>query len=101
MYNFLQIEKQDPLASIILNRPERYNALNKVLCKEIATAIKELDEDKSVKVIRIKGAGKGFCAGLDLFEVDIHELKEAKKIAPAKAPNPIKLSITPKVEAVP
>jgi 2-(1,2-epoxy-1,2-dihydrophenyl)acetyl-CoA isomerase len=80
MYTFLQIEKLECLATITLNRPERYNALNKTLCEEIAQAIKALDKDETVKVIRIKGAGKGFCAGLDLFEVDITELKEAGKI---------------------
>lgn len=92
MYSFLLIEKQGTLASIILNRPERYNALNKALCKEIASAIKELDEDKSIKVIRLKGAGKGFCAGLDLFEVDINELKEAERIV-KELFNPMVLAI--------
>ncbi len=80
MYNFLILEKTNTVTTIFLNRPERYNALNKVLCQEIAAAITQLSTDESVNVIRLKGLGKGFCAGLDLFEVDIEELKQAGKI---------------------
>lgn len=92
MYTFLTIEKSDTVASISLNRPERYNALNKVLCQEITQAIESLSTDRSVHVIRLKGEGKGFCAGLDLFEVDIEELKDAGKIV-TELFNPIVLAI--------
>jgi len=80
MYTFLILEKTNAIATLSLNRPERYNALNKGLCEEIASAIQDLSKDESTNVIRLKGLGKGFCAGLDLFEVDIEELKQAGKI---------------------
>lgn len=80
VYTFLQIEKKNGLATISLNRPDRYNALNKVLCHEIRSAIEVLSDDKSINVIRLQGKGKGFCAGLDLFEVDTKELQQAGKI---------------------
>ena len=92
MYNFLLIEKQDGVSTVILNRPERYNALNKELCQEIAAAIEELGKDVDTKVIRIKGKGKGFCAGLDLFSVDPREFARAGNIV-TDLFNPIVLSI--------
>lgn len=92
MYHFLLIEKRDAVSTIVLNRPERYNALNVELCKEIAEAVQELAEDKSTKVIRIKGTGKGFCAGLDLFSVDPAEFARAGNIV-TELFNPIVLSI--------
>ncbi len=92
VYTFLQIEKTNALATITLNRPDRYNALNKVLCHEIRSAIEVLSDDQAVSVIRLKGHGKGFCAGLDLFEVDVKELQQAGKIV-TELFNPIVLAI--------
>ena len=92
MYNFLFIEKKDGITTIVLNRPERYNALNTELCKEIAAAIEKSGEEKDTKVIRIKGMGKGFCAGLDLFSVDPREFSRAGNIV-TDLFNPIVLSI--------
>ncbi len=92
MYRFLFLEKKDGITTIVLNRPERYNALNTELCKEITTAIEKSGEEKDTKVIRIKGMGKGFCAGLDLFSVDPKEFARAGNIV-TDLFNPIILSI--------
>lgn len=92
MYNFLLIEKTKSIATIILNRPDRYNALNRSLCREITLAIENLSLDESINVIRIKGAGKGFCAGLDLFEIDTKEFEQAGKIV-TELFNPMVLAI--------
>jgi 2-(1,2-epoxy-1,2-dihydrophenyl)acetyl-CoA isomerase len=92
MYNFLFIEKKDSVTTIILNRPERYNALNKELCQEIASALVMSGQEKDTKVIRIKGMGKGFCAGLDLFSIDPREFSKAGQIV-TDLFNPIVLAI--------
>jgi 2-(1,2-epoxy-1,2-dihydrophenyl)acetyl-CoA isomerase len=92
MYNFLLLEKKDGITTLVLNRPERYNAMNAALCKEIASAIEESGKEKETKVIRIKGMGKGFCAGLDLFSVDPKEFSRAGNIV-TDLFNPIVLSI--------
>lgn len=60
------IVEQGRIARIILNRPDKRNALSKALMKEIREALLELDTDPEVAVIIISGAGKGFCAGGDL-----------------------------------
>jgi enoyl-CoA hydratase len=51
---------------ITLNRPEKRNALNATLRREILTATREADRDESVRVTVIRGAGKCFSAGYDL-----------------------------------
>ena len=55
------------IARIILNRPEKRNALNDVLLREIPEALYELDQDDEVRVIILSGAGSGFCAGADMM----------------------------------
>ena len=51
---------------ITLNRPEKRNALNATLRREILTATRELDRDPEVRVTIIRGAGTCFSAGYDL-----------------------------------
>jgi enoyl-CoA hydratase len=51
-----------------LNRPERLNAMNYDLVRGLYDALDELSEDLTCRVIVLTGAGRGFCAGLDLTE---------------------------------
>ena len=51
---------------ITLNRPEARNAVNAALASGVAAALDELDSDADLRVGVITGAGKGFCAGMDL-----------------------------------
>jgi len=53
---------------ITLNRPEKLNAINSKICSELCHALEYADSDKSVNVVVIKGAGRGFCSGHDLTE---------------------------------
>jgi enoyl-CoA hydratase len=58
------------IATITINRPKALNALNKAAVEELATRLDEAEEDETVKVVVITGAGdKGFCVGLDLKSV--------------------------------
>ncbi len=56
----------DGIASVILNRPDKMNALNKDLFEAIIATGEAIKEDKSVRVVVISGAGRAFCAGLDM-----------------------------------
>lgn len=54
---------------ITLNRPEQLNTFNSQLAGELARALKEMDVDPAVRVVLLKGAGKAFCAGIDVNEL--------------------------------
>lgn len=58
----------DCVADITLNRPSSLNTFNTPLAKELDQALKKLDSEDQVRVIILKGAGKAFCAGIDVGE---------------------------------
>ena len=57
------------VGQITLNRPEQLNTLNSSMAAELYTALTTLDDDPGVRVILLKGAGKAFCAGIDVNEL--------------------------------
>lgn len=59
-------ERRGRVLLITLNRPDARNAVNAALAQGIATALDELDGDGGLQVGVLTGAGKGFCAGMDL-----------------------------------
>ena len=59
-------ERRDGVLVITLNRPEARNAVNAALAQGLAAALDELDGDDELRVGVLTGAGKGFCAGMDL-----------------------------------
>jgi len=64
-YQAVIYEKADGIAKIIMNRPERMNALNGQLVMELIETIQDAAMDNGVRVLIIGGAGRGFCAGAD------------------------------------
>jgi len=54
------------VAIVTLNRPEKLNAQNGESLSELKTALEDAEKDNSVGVVVIRGAGKAFCAGMDL-----------------------------------
>jgi enoyl-CoA hydratase/carnithine racemase len=58
----------DFVAQITLNRPGSLNTFNLSLAKELNQALIELDSEKQARVIILKGAGKAFCAGIDVSD---------------------------------
>ncbi len=62
----VQYEVRNRVGFITLNRPEKRNALNEELIKNLATAFDEAASDSAVKVIVLKGNGEAFCSGADL-----------------------------------
>lgn len=59
-------EKRDGVAWITLNNPERYNALDYEMRKELKIALEDAGRDEGVRVVVIRGAGKAFSAGADI-----------------------------------
>jgi enoyl-CoA hydratase/carnithine racemase len=64
----LQVAKEGAVDWVTLNRPERLNALNPALVDELLDYFHNLQFDHSVRVVVLQGAGRAFCAGLDLKE---------------------------------
>ena len=67
-YETVLIADQDRVRTISLNRPEKLNAMTSQLAEEMIAAIEDADKDDAVNVIVLTGAGRGFCAGLDLTQ---------------------------------
>ncbi|HXD90432.1 MAG TPA: enoyl-CoA hydratase [Candidatus Binataceae bacterium] len=63
------VDKQDGIATVTLNRPEKLNALNRELRLAFCHAMQALRTDPEVRVVIITGAGRAFCVGLDLREL--------------------------------
>ena len=62
----LLVERDGPIATLTLNRPDRLNAISRPMLAALSKALVECDRDPQVRVIVLTGAGRGFCAGLDL-----------------------------------
>jgi len=60
------------VATLTLNRPDQYNALSAALLAALQSALQDIADDPSVRVVVIAGAGKAFCAGHDLKEIHEH-----------------------------
>ena len=60
----------DGIAVVTLNRPQAMNALSAALRSAIAEAMQALEADDAVRVVILTGAGRAFCAGLDLKELE-------------------------------
>src|SRR5207247_8872280 len=65
-FQHLIVERAAQVATVTLNRPDAYNALNLGLGRELFTASIELDEDPEVRCVVVTGSGKSFCAGGDV-----------------------------------
>ena len=65
MYSTLLLDISGQVATITLNRPEKRNAISAAMIAELQTALDEVEKSHA-RVVIITGAGKAFCAGMDL-----------------------------------
>ena len=77
-YEFIKFEVSDNgVANVLLNRPEKLNALSLPLQKELYDCLQEADDDLNVRVITLRGAGRAFCAGYDVTPPQTEEARTA------------------------
>lgn len=67
-YKYIIFEKDEHIAKVTLNRPDQMNTFTPELAKEFIDALGDCEQDEQIRVLIVKGAGKAFCAGLDLSE---------------------------------
>ena len=66
-YDNLEIDfPEEGIARVTLNRPERLNAMTYGLVNDLHEALDAIDKDHAIRAVILTGAGRGFCAGLDL-----------------------------------
>jgi enoyl-CoA hydratase len=63
------VERSQGIATVTLNRPEAMNAVSSGLSQAVAESFRELQRDPEVRVAILTGAGRAFCAGMDLKEL--------------------------------
>jgi enoyl-CoA hydratase/carnithine racemase len=66
----LRVTRHENYAVLSLNRPEKRNALNQPMIEALNLALAELEGEKEVRALLLRGEGASFCAGVDLKEVD-------------------------------
>src|SRR3954447_17320202 len=64
----IKTEVADQILTITLNRPEKLNAFDGAMQKELIDAFDAADKDDEVRAVIVTGAGRAFCAGADLSE---------------------------------
>jgi 2-(1,2-epoxy-1,2-dihydrophenyl)acetyl-CoA isomerase len=65
-HDTLTLDIYEHIATLTVNRPAAYNALNALAARELLDAITQVDEDSTVRCVVITGAGNAFCAGGDV-----------------------------------
>ena len=65
-YKTILVEKRAPLYIITLNRPEKLNAINVEMKRELYQALDDAEADKSIRVVILNGAGRAFSSGHDM-----------------------------------
>ena len=65
-YENVLLDIDGAVATITLNRPEKLNAMSQGLLSDLFDTLRDLRQGDDVRVIRLKAAGRAFCAGYDL-----------------------------------
>lgn len=68
-YHDIRLESEGKLTYLILNRPDKVNALSRNLIREMIRALEEIRDDTSINAVIIRAEGRHFCPGHDLSEM--------------------------------
>ena len=93
------VSREDAILRVVLNRPEKKNALDREMYEALIEALAQADADQSLRVILIQGAGDAFTAGNDLDDFR-HALGRAEDFAALRFVRALASCETPIVAAV-
>ena len=66
MSDRVEITVREHVAEVVLNRPEKFNALDVATFNALDAAARSIEADRSIRAVILRGAGENFCAGIDL-----------------------------------
>ena len=75
-FETIKYENNNGIATLTLNRPDVFNSLNEQMHAELKDALKQIQKDKTIRVLVITGEGKAFCAGQDLNDRSVNDPSE-------------------------
>ncbi len=81
MIDLILVERDGPIATVVLNRPDKLNAMTKPMWRDLGAALRALSADEDVRCVVLRGAGgKAFSPGNDIseFETERHDPASAK-----------------------
>jgi enoyl-CoA hydratase/carnithine racemase len=81
-YQNILFDVSDGIATITLNRPDKLNAYTTEMGEEVYDAFGRCRDDDAVRVVILTGAGRGFCAGVDLEHLRAHQSGENASAGP-------------------
>ena len=65
----VRVKVHAPSGTIIMDRPERRNALSRAMLRDLQQALEDLHQERRVRAVILTGAGTAFCSGMDLIEM--------------------------------
>jgi len=91
----VEVLPQGRVLRVVLNRPEKRNALSAAMCRALVNALESAGRDPEVRVLLLEGRGRSFCAGMDVAEIapattgEITSAQEALFTVAARVDKPI------------
>ena len=76
----VRIERDGPRADVIIDRPEKRNAMNEATVADLTAAIGEVDADDDVRAATLLGEGSVFCAGFQLEMMHEKDVEDRKSV---------------------
>jgi 2-(1,2-epoxy-1,2-dihydrophenyl)acetyl-CoA isomerase len=75
-YQTIRLDMHDGRATVTFNRPDRLNGITNTMLRELYECVRVVADDSTVRVVKLTGAGRGFCVGADLGAYSSDESQE-------------------------
>jgi polyketide biosynthesis enoyl-CoA hydratase PksH len=81
-FQTLRVARRERMLEVVLNRPERHNALTRGMIDELHAALDQAEKDPAIRLVVLLGEGESFCAGMDFMEASASQ-GDAASLKPA------------------